>query len=155
FFLVIYKTEIKLLEIGADMIDKMIEHGDGPKRLKRYHVKVLGNAVLEKEGVEESFLSNTLNISLSGALIETGHLIPLGSLLHYNFHVPGVHKTFNLLAEVVRREGPDSEEGGGCHGHKKAHKNSGQQRAMLQRYGIRFLDLTENDRAEIASYLFH
>ncbi len=135
----------------------MIEHGNSPTRLKRYHVKVLGNAVLEKEGMDESFLSNTLNISLSGALIETGHLMPVGSLLRYNFHVPGVKKTFNLLAEVVRRDGPDPEErvsGGDVGGSQVAPKASGQQRALLQRYGIRFLDLTENERAEIARYLF-
>lgn len=126
-----------------------------PKRLKRYQVKVLGNAVLEKEGQEETFLTNTLNISLSGALIETSRPIPLGSLLHYNFHVPGVKKTFNLLAEVVRHDGPEPEgEKGGCHGRKKAPKPTGQQRALMQLYGIRFLDLTDKDRSEIACYLF-
>ncbi len=130
------------------MKDEMIKNGNGPQRLKRYHVKVLGNAVLEKEGVEETFLSNTLNISLSGALIETSHPMPLGSLLRYNFHVPGVKKTFNLLAEVVRRDGPEPE------AEKGGQNASGQQRALLQLYGIRFLDLTDEDRAEIAGYLF-
>jgi len=88
----------------------MHEDAHNPGRLRRYHVKVLGNAVLEKDGNEETFLSNTINISLSGALIETGHAMPLGALLRYCFKVPGVGRTFNILAEVVRSE--DSGAGG-------------------------------------------
>ncbi len=147
------KEILNFYEIGADMKDDMIENNHSPKRLKRYQVKVLGNAVLEKEGMEESFLSNTLNISLSGALIETSRLMPMGSLLRYCFHFPGVDKTFKLLAEVVRHDGQETaeeREGENPHGQKKP-----LQRTELQLYGIKFLDLTEQDRAEIACYLFH
>ncbi len=129
------------------MTEDMLEDSHDPKRLKRYHVKVLGNAVLEKDGMEESFLSNTLNISLSGALIETGHIMPMGALLKYCFKIPGVTKTFNILAEVVRSE--DS-------GPPRANdpRQNRPERATPRLYGIRFLDLTEKDRADIACYLF-
>jgi hypothetical protein len=122
--------------------DIMINTHD-PKRLKRYHVKVLGNAVLEKDGIEESFLSNTLNISLSGALIETSHIMPMGAVLRYRFKVPGISKTFNLLAEVVRSENET-----------KTTRQNLSERATPRIYGIRFIDLTEKDRADIACYLF-
>jgi len=129
------------------MTEEMIKDNYSPKRLKRYRVKVLGNAVVEKDGLEESFLSNTLNISLSGALIETGHPMPKGSLLRYCFKVPGVEKTFNILAEVVRSDetGPSEDLG---------RNKSIRERVMPRLYGIRFLDLSEKDRADIACYLF-
>jgi len=125
------------------MTEEIMINNHDPKRLKRYHVKVLGNAVLEKGGLEESFLSNALNISLSGALIETSHLMPMGALLRYRFKVPGVSKTFNLLAEVVRSE----------NGTKTTRQNRAD-RAAPRIYGIRFIDLTDKDRADIACYLF-
>ncbi len=136
----------------TDKRDDMLEKNThNPKRLRRYHVKVLGNAVLEKNGVEESFLSNTVNISLSGALIETGHEMPLGSLLRYCFKIPGVSRTFNILAEVVRCE----EQGlGALQGQDMAQQQSSREKHHLQLYGIRFLDLSEQDRADIACYLF-
>jgi len=136
------------------MKDDMIDKSNSPKRLQRYQVKVLGNAVLEKKGVEESFFSNTLNISLSGALIETSHLMPLGSLLRYCFHFPGVDKTFKLLAEVVRHDGQETDGNDGSV-KKPPLQNPSLHRAALQLYGIKFLDLTEQDRAEIACYLFN
>jgi len=129
------------------MTDEMLTDNHDPKRLKRYHVKVLGNAVLEKDGLEESFLSNTLNISLSGALIETGHLMPMGALLRYCFKVPGVPKTFNILAEVVRSEDT-------AMASDKSAQESRARRAAPRLYGIRFIDLSEQDRADIACYLF-
>jgi len=125
------------------MTEEMMINSHDPKRLKRYHVKVLGNAVLEKDGLEESFLSNTLNISLSGALIETSHLMPMGALLRYRFKVPGVSKTFNLLAEVVRSENETL-----------STRQNRADRAAPRIYGIRFIDLTDKDRADIACYLF-
>jgi len=125
------------------MTEEMMINSHDPKRLKRYHVKVLGNAVLEKGGIEESFLSNTLNISLSGALIETSHLMPMGSLLRYRFKVPGVAKTFDLLAEVVRSENETL-----------STRQNRADRATPRIYGIRFIDLTDKDRADIACYLF-
>jgi len=125
------------------MTEEMMINSHDPKRLKRYHVKVLGNAVLEKDGLEESFLSNTLNISLSGALIETSHLMPMGALLRYRFKVPGVSKTFNILAEVVRNEN-----------RTLSTRQNRADRAAPRIYGIRFIDLTDKDRADIACYLF-
>ena len=129
----------------------MLENSHNPRRLRRYQVKVLGNAVLEKDGAEESFLSNTINISLSGALIETGHELPLGSILRYCFKIPGVSRTFNILAEVVRCE--NSGTPGVLEGQDPA-RQSNREKHHLQLYGIRFLDLSEEDRADIACYLF-
>ncbi len=129
------------------MTEEMLKDNHEPKRLQRHHLKVLGNAVLEKDGMEESFLSNTLNISLSGALIETGHIMPMGSLLRYCFKVPGVAKTFNLLAEVVRSE----DSGMAVKNNAQHNRREG---ATPRLYGIRFLDLTDKDRADIACYLF-
>ncbi len=134
------------------MTEDMLENAHSPKRLRRYHVKVLGNAVLEKDGIEETFLSNTLNISLSGALIETSHAMPVGSLLRYCFKIPGVARTFNVLAEVVRCEDDCA---GGPQGQDNARQgSSAREKHHLQLYGIRFLDLSEQDRSDIACYLF-
>ena len=126
----------------------MREDARNPRRLKRYNVKVLGNAVLERDGVEESFLSNTRNISLSGALIETSHVMPLGSLLRYCFKIPGVGRTFSILAEVVRTEGA------GATARGEAGRGAGRDKHLLHLYGIRFLDLSEEDRADLTCYLF-
>ena len=135
----------------TDKREDMLENTNNSRRLRRYHVKVLGNATLEKDGQTETFLSNTVNISLSGALIETGHELPLGALLRYCFKVPGVSRTFNILAEVVRREEPGA--AGALQGQDVAQQSS-REKHHLQLYGIRFLDLSEQDRADIACYLF-
>lgn len=113
-------------------------------RADRYDLKVLGKISLEKDdGKGESYICNTINISLSGALVETGSQIPLGSLLKYSFSIPGFQIPVNIIGEVVRGDGnvqgslPD-----------KTDKS----RRSLNRYGIIFLDLSEEDKKAMIDF---
>lgn len=111
-------------------------------RADRYDLKVLGKISLDSEdGKGESYICNTINISLSGALVETGSQIPVGSLLKYSFSIPGFQIPVNIIGEVVRGENtgglPDK---------------SGNARRGLNRYGIIFLDLSEEDKKAMIDF---
>ncbi len=127
-------------------------------RDERRELQILGKITLDTPngadlGGEEPFLCNMVNMSLSGALVETGTKMPLGSLLKYSFRIPGVSDTVSVLAEVVRRNGPGEKwqeerlrDGG-------TGRTGPYQRDGLTVYGIRFLDLKEKDRSTIRGYL--
>ncbi len=125
---------------------------DTNSRAERYDLRILGSIVLENPGMdEEKFLGNTVNISLSGALVETGREFPMGSLLKYRFKIPGVEKTFDFTAEVVRKAAYN--DSGVERGMAESDAN-GPERQHLNLYGIRFLDMEVEDRSAIAGYLF-
>lgn len=119
-------------------------------RAERLELQILGKLTLEKSaGPGESFLCNTLNISTSGALVETGSMIPIGSLLKYSVNLPGFGRAFDIIGEVVR-------------GERKA-ASARRDRPILApaaeaeprkliRYGIMFLDLKEEDRKAIEGF---
>lgn len=112
-------------------------------RAERYNVQVLGRITLESnDGKGESYICNTINVSLSGALVETGSLIPMGSLLKYAFCMPGFTIPVNVIGEVVRGERDDEEE-----------RKSRTKAQKLYRYGIIFLDMREEDKKAMESYL--
>ncbi|MCC6502044.1 MAG: PilZ domain-containing protein [Deltaproteobacteria bacterium] len=111
-------------------------------RAERVELQILGKLTIEKSaGPSESFLCNTLNISTSGALIETGSMISIGSLLRYSVSFPGFDRTFDITGEVVRGERKE-----------KAASDSDSEPRKLIRYGIMFLDLSEDDRKAIESF---
>lgn len=112
-------------------------------RADRYNLQILGRISFEKDdGEEESYICNTINISLSGALVETGSLIPLGSLLKYQFCMPGFTIPVNIIGEIVRGERDN---------HLAATQVSKHQK--LNRYGIIFLDMNEEDKMAMETYL--
>lgn len=112
-------------------------------RADRYDLKVLGKISLEKDdGKGESYICNTINISLSGALVETGSQIPVGSLLKYSFSIPGFQIPVNIIGEVVRGDG-------NVHG---LPDKSDKSRRALNRYGIIFLDLSEEDKKAMIDF---
>ena len=121
-------------------------------REDRYEQQIIGKISLNITGditggtelcSEEPFLCNMVNMSLSGALVETGTTMTVGSLMKYSFRIPGALSTVNVLAEVVRLDGAEEV--------KKAAE--GRKRERLQVYGIRFLDLNDVDRSSIQGYL--
>jgi len=116
-------------------------------RAERLELQILGKLTLEKSaGPGESFLCNTLNISTSGALVETGSMIPIGSLLKYSVSFPGFDRNFDIMGEVVRgeRKGIMARSDRAQPGESEARK--------LIRYGIMFLDLKEEDRKAIEGF---
>ena len=111
-------------------------------RAERLELQILGKLTIEKSaGPSEAFLCNTLNISTSGALVETGSMISIGSLLRYSVSFPGFDRTFDIMGEVVRGERKE-----------KAASDSDSEPRKLIRYGIMFLDLSEDDRKAIESF---
>jgi hypothetical protein len=125
----------------------MIEEPKGPSRTARYVLKLLGRLTLEKAGRGgESCLCNTVNISLSGVLVETSSIIPVGSLLRYSFRIPVTDTSVDVTGEVVRGEGQRSQAKGPATGGREAAL------AGLNRYGIRFLDLRDEDRRAIEGF---
>lgn len=116
-------------------------------RAERLELQILGKLTLEKSaGPGESFLCNTLNISTSGALIETGSMIPIGSLLKYSVNFPGFERNFDIMGEVVR-----GERKGGSMKRDRAVAAESEPRKLI-RYGIMFLDLKEEDRKAIEGF---
>lgn len=118
-------------------------------RAERLELQILGKLTLEKDaGQCETFLCNTLNISTSGALVETGSMIPIGSLLKYSVSFPGFNRTFDIMGEVVRgerRSVPVKRE-------RPAPVSADGEPRKLIRYGIMFLDLKEEDRKAIEDF---
>src|SRR3972149_1561667 len=104
-------------------------------RAERLELQILGKLTLEKSaGAGESFLCNTLNISTSGALVETGSMIPIGSLLKYSVSFPGFDRNFDIMGEVVRGERK------GIMARRDRAQPGGSEARKLIRYGIMFLD---------------
>jgi hypothetical protein len=115
-------------------------------REDRHEQQIIGKISLDvtggaKLGDEKPFLCNMINMSLSGALVETGTPLTVGKLMNYSFRIPGVSSTVNVLAEVVRLDGMDHEE------------KTERKREKLKVYGIRFLDLNNMDRSNIQGFL--
>lgn len=107
-------------------------------RADRYEIQILGKVTIENDtGANETYLCNTVNVSLSGAFVETGSAIPVGSLLKYSFSIPGFNISVNLIGEVVRGE---------------AEANTSRNKG-LNRYGIIFLDMKEDDKIALESFL--
>lgn len=116
-------------------------------RAERLDIQILGKLTLERSaGPGESFLCNTLNISTSGALVETGSMIPIGSLLKYSVSFPGFEKSFDIIGEVVRGERRP-----GAGKDRQAQAADLEPRKLI-RYGIMFLDLKDDDRKAIEGY---
>jgi len=96
--------------------------------------------ILARIGVEglrgmaaESFISNTVNISANGVLIETSHILTIGEAVSCALSIPGNSTLITVTGEVVRKgEG----------------KQSG-----INYYGIKFLDVREEDKLAINSYI--
>jgi len=125
-------------------------------RADRYDIQILGNISLEKDGEnQESYICNTVNVSLSGALVETSSLIPVGSLLKYTFRMPGFSVPVNVIGEIVRgvRDAAPAEAEKPKRGRKKKKAEAEAPPKKLNRYGIIFLDMNEQDKLALEIYL--
>lgn len=126
-------------------------------RADRYDVQILGNISLEKDGEkQESYICNTVNVSLSGALVETSSVIPVGSLLKYTFRMPGFSVPVNVIGEIVRgvRDAPPADKEKPKRGRKKKKPETEEAPPKkLTRYGIIFLDMNEQDKLALEIYL--
>lgn len=120
-------------------------------RAERLDTQILGRLSLEKgSGPAETFLCNTINISTSGALVETGSMIPVGSLIRYTVSLPGSDRAFEITGEVVRGERRPQQPPGA----RQLQAADSEPRKLI-RYGIMFLDLKEEDRRAIDVYYAH
>lgn len=115
-------------------------------RADRFELQILGRLRLEGNCVPaESCLCNTVNISTSGALVETGFAVPMGSLIKYSFSLPGTDRAVEITGEVVRGEASAEV--------PRRLRPGVEAPRKLQLYGIMFLDLTEGDRKAIDDFL--
>ncbi|MBW7957399.1 MAG: PilZ domain-containing protein [Deltaproteobacteria bacterium] len=116
-------------------------------RADRFELQILGKLKLEGSSAPaESCLCNTVNISTSGALVETGFMVPKGSLVKYTFTLPGTDRSVEITGEIIRVE-PGTEAAP-----RRIRPTSETPRKIL-RYGIMFLDLTESDRDAMDEFL--
>ena len=130
-------------EAGAnDIILKPINPSDFMQKVGKYiNVPVRRDIrMLARIGVEgvkgtpwESFLGNTINISMSGVLIETTHTISIGETVSCSLFVPGNITPITVSGEIVRRV-----DGKG---------------AGMNYYGIKFVDIREDDKLVIGNYV--
>lgn len=81
----------------------------------------------------ELFIGTTLNISSSGFLVETSHSFNLGEIAYFSVAIPDRAIQINAKGEVVRKSV--------C-----AESN-------LSEYGIKFTDITTEDREAIEKYI--
>lgn len=120
-------------------------------RAERQRVQVIGKLTVEKESGERSTcLCNTLNMSISGALVETGAMIQVGSVLHYTFSLPGLKNLIDITGEVMRRESRVREAGSGGGDDPSAHASAGE---VMTCYGIRFLEVRDSDKEALKDFL--
>lgn len=125
-------------------------------RADRYDIQILGNISLEKDGEkQESYICNTVNVSLTGALVETSSIIPVGSLLKYTFRMPGFSVPVNVIGEIVRgiRDAAPAGSEKPKRGRRKKKPEPEAAPKKLNRYGIIFLDMNEQDRLALEIYL--
>lgn len=115
-------------------------------RADRFELQILGRLKLEGSSAPaESCLCNTINISTTGALVETGFVVPLGALIKYSLTLPGTEKNLEITGEIVRGE---------ASGESLRRVRPGiESPRKLQRYGIMFLDLNDDDRKAIEDFL--
>ncbi len=90
---------------------------------------------VEYECMEDFLVDYTANISIGGMFIETETPRPLGSRFRLRFQLPGLTSAIDTMAEVRWVLTP--EEAG----------------PLPPGMGIRFEDLTEEDRAQVQSLL--
>lgn len=131
------------LEAGAnDVVLKPVNPSELLKKVGKYiNIPMRRDIrILARIGVEglrgmgaESFISNTVNISINGVLIETSHTLTIGEAVSCSLSIPGNSTLVTVTGEVVR-------------------KGDGKQSGMNY-YGIKFLDIREDDRLVIASYI--
>lgn len=115
-------------------------------RADRFELQILGKLKLEGSSAPaESCLCNTVNISTSGALVETGFVVAKGSLVKYAFTLPGTDKAVEITGEVIRVE-PGTEA-------PRRIRPTSENPRKLQRYGIMFLDITDSDKEAVEEFL--
>ncbi|HJQ38017.1 MAG TPA: PilZ domain-containing protein [Thermoanaerobaculia bacterium] len=85
---------------------------------------------LEKNG--RFVLGRSVNISSSGILIEVDRMLPQEGPVRLHFYLPADPKPLQVTAEVLRAEFAGS----------------------MPRYGMKFLDPTEEDRERITRYVY-
>lgn len=121
---------------------------DNLNRAERRDLKIIGeiNSTPQTGMATRPFLCNTLNMSLTGALVETSQLLSLGALLDYSFRLPGAGEQVKVLAEIVRSEPAATVSRG-------AGAQQNLRRQTLGLYGIRFLEIKESDVAAIKDFL--
>jgi hypothetical protein len=138
-------------------------------RSERRQIQVIGRLTVDTgRGDAETCLCNTRNMSLSGVLVETGSELDVGSVIRYSFSLPGVKRIMEITGEVMRFS-PDAGpgvggggRGGGSGAAKGALKpgNPGLPGAAnafgggtLRCYGIKFLELMDDDRVDLERFL--
>ena len=84
---------------------------------------------LEKNG--RFVLGRSVNISSTGILVEVDRMLPQDGPVRLHFYLPGDPRPLQILAEVLRAEFAGS----------------------MSKYGMRFVDPTEDDRERIARYV--
>lgn len=128
-------------------------------RSARHQVQVIGRLRVDVGGgASETCLCNTLNMSLSGVLVETGTMLAVGSVLSYSFSLPGVERIIEITGEVMRRSVAGPGTGLKAEGTLKPGKTevvgaAGATGEPLNWYGIKFLELIDEDRDELERFL--
>lgn len=84
---------------------------------------------LEKNG--RFVLGRSINISSSGILVEVDRMLPQEGPMRLHFYLPADPRPLQIVAEVLRAEFAGS----------------------MSKYGMRFIDPTEEDRQRIARYV--
>jgi two-component system, OmpR family, alkaline phosphatase synthesis response regulator PhoP len=85
---------------------------------------------LEKNG--RFILGRSVNISANGMLLEVQKVLPQDGPVRLHFYLPGDPRPLQILAEVLRAEFAGA----------------------MSKYGVRFLETTDDDRDRISRYVY-
>jgi response regulator RpfG family c-di-GMP phosphodiesterase len=85
---------------------------------------------MEKNG--RFILGRSVNISANGMLVEVQRMLPQDGPVRLHFYLPGDPRPLQILAEILRAEFTGS----------------------MSKYGVRFLQPTEEDRERISRYVY-
>jgi len=120
-------------------------------RAVRCDSRVLSRLIVNRGGREQTCLCTTINLSTTGALVETSYKIADGTRLKYRFSVPGLNFTLHLNGRVARVK-----ERAAVVNFKGKEVGAGTEPLRLTRlnhYGITFEDVKESELKMLERYI--
>ena len=97
----------------------------------RRQLRTLTRVEVSLENAGRFILGRSMNISATGMLLETGHVLPGDTKVRLQFYLPGESRPLKVTVEVLRTEF----------------------KGNLARYGVRFVDLEADAGEQIERYV--
>ena len=97
----------------------------------RRQLRTLTRVEVSLENAGRFIMGRSMNISATGMLLETEHVLPGEASMRLQFYLPGESRAVKVVVEVLRSEF----------------------KGNMARYGVRFVDLSNEARDQIERYV--